>query len=83
MCMTRVYLPETEANPEAVARLRSQLREGLPEIPGVKIEVGDRDMWRHRGGQDRRMVSVALHGEDPEYLEELATEVEERMRGIR
>jgi HAE1 family hydrophobic/amphiphilic exporter-1 len=80
--MTRVYLPESEANPEAVARLRSQLREGLPEIPGVKLEVGDRDMWRHRGGQDRRMVSVALHGEDPEYLEELATSVEERMRGI-
>ena len=28
------------------------------------------------------MVSVALHGEDPEYLEELATDVESRMRGI-
>ena len=81
-CMTRVYLPESEANPESVARLRAQLREGLPEIPGVKVEVGDRDMWRHRGGQDRRMVSVALHGEDPEYLEELATDVENRMRGI-
>ena len=28
------------------------------------------------------MVSVALHGEDPEFLEELATDVEERMRGL-
>ncbi len=80
--MTRVYLPENEASPESVARLRSKLREGLPEIPGVKLEVGDRDMWRHRGGQDRRMVSVALHGEDPEYLEDLAIQVEERMRGM-
>ena len=80
--MTRVYLPESRANPEAVSRLRGQLREGLPEIPGVKLEVGDRDMWRHRGGQDRRMVSVALHGEDPEYLEDIAIQVEERMRGL-
>jgi len=81
-CMTRIYLPEGEANPEAIERLRSQLRVGLPEIAGVSIEVGDRDNWRHRGGQDRRMVSVALHGEDPEYLEDLSMQVEERMRGI-
>ncbi len=81
-CMTRVYLPESEANPEAVGKLRSQLRDGLPEIAGVSLEIGDRDNWRHRGGQDRRMVSVALHGEDPEYLEDLSTQVEERMRGL-
>jgi HAE1 family hydrophobic/amphiphilic exporter-1 len=63
--------------------LRSQLRDGLPEIAGVKLEVGDRDAWwRHGGTEDRRMVSVALHGEDPEYLEELSMEVEERMRGL-
>ncbi len=80
--MTRVYLPEITANPESVAELRAKLREGLPEIPGVNLEVGDRDNWRHRGGQDRRMVSVALHGEDPEFLESLAIEVEERMRGM-
>ncbi len=81
-CMTRIYLPEAEANPEAIEKLRSQLRVGLPEIAGVTVEVGDRDNWRHRGGQDRRMVSVALHGEDPEYLEDLSMQVEERMRGI-
>jgi HAE1 family hydrophobic/amphiphilic exporter-1 len=28
------------------------------------------------------MVSVALHGEDPEYLEDLAGEVEQRFRGV-
>ena len=81
-CMTRVYLPADKANPDSIERLRAQLREGLPEIAGVKLEVGDRDNWRHRGAQDRRMVSVALHGEDPEYLEELSMEVEERMRGL-
>jgi len=81
-CMTSVYLPETKSNPEAIEHLREQLREGLPVIAGVTLEVGDRNMWRHRGGQDRRMVSVSLHGEDPEYLEELSMEVEERMRGL-
>lgn len=82
-CMTRVYLPEDKASPESIERLRAQLRVGLPEIAGVKLEVGDRDnWWRHGGGQDRRMVSVSLHGEDPEYLEELSMEVEERMRGL-
>jgi HAE1 family hydrophobic/amphiphilic exporter-1 len=81
-CMTRVYLPEDEANPESIEHLRAQLREGLPEIAGVELEVGDRDNWRHRFGQDRRMVSVALHGEDPEYLEDLSMQVEERMRGM-
>ncbi len=82
-CMTRIYLPEDQANPESIERLRAQLRVGLPEIAGVKLEVGDREnWWRHGGGQDRRMVSVSLHGEDPEYLEDLSMEVEERMRGL-
>jgi HAE1 family hydrophobic/amphiphilic exporter-1 len=81
-CMTRVYLPEDKASPEAIEHLRSQLRDGLPEIAGVSLEVGDRNNWRHRGGQDRRMVAVALHGEDPEYLEDLSMQVEDRMRGL-
>lgn len=82
MAMTRVYLPAGKASPEAVERLRSQLREGTPVIAGVRIEVGDRDQWRHHGGQDRRMVAVAIHGEDPEYLETLAQEAEDRLRGL-
>jgi HAE1 family hydrophobic/amphiphilic exporter-1 len=82
-CMTRVYLPTNRATPDALERLHSQLRDGLPEIAGVKLEVGDRDnWWRHGGPEDRRMVSVALHGEDPEYLEELSMDVEDRMRGL-
>ncbi len=61
--------------------LRRKLQEGLPTIPGVKLEVGDREWWR-RGAEGRRMVAVALHGEDPEYLETLASDVEERLRGL-
>ena len=82
-CMTRVYLSEETANPKSLERLQAQLRVGLPEIAGVTLEVGDREnWWRHGGGGDRRMVSVSLHGDDPEYLEELSLQVEERMRGL-
>jgi HAE1 family hydrophobic/amphiphilic exporter-1 len=80
-CMTRVYLPREKATEDAIARLRRQLQDDLPVIPGVKLEVGDREWWRH-GAEGRRMVSVALHGEDPEYLERLAARVEERLRGV-
>lgn len=80
--MTRAYLPAEEASEEALERLRGQLRPGLPVIPGVDLEVGDRDSWRFQGGRDRRMVSVALHGEDPEFLEELAIDLEDRLRPL-
>jgi len=76
---TRIYLPMENRTEEGAERLREQLREGLPVIPGVKMEVGDRERHRHRGKQ---WVEVALHGEDPEFLRELASEVEERLRGL-
>jgi len=79
--VTQVYLPRERATPDAIKELRGQLEGKLPEIAGVKLEIGDRHWWRRRGA-DRRMVSVALHGDDPEYLERLAADVEERLRGI-
>ena len=42
------------AQRERVAALRSGIRDGLPVIAGVDLEVGDRDNWRHRGGQERK-----------------------------
>ena len=80
--MTRVYLPAEQTSPKDMEQLRSRLRDGLPILAGVKLEVGDRDQWRRHGSQDRRIVSVALHGEEPEFLEELAAQVEDRMRDL-
>jgi len=80
---TRVYLPEERATDDGVKRLREQLEPLLPVIPGVALEVGDRDFWHRRGGSEgRRMVPLALHGEDPEFIETLAGQIEERLRGI-
>jgi HAE1 family hydrophobic/amphiphilic exporter-1 len=79
--VTRVYLPWERVNLTAIQELREKLQDGLPEIAGVKLEVGDRERFRHGGG-DRQMVTVALHGEDPEYLRELATDIEIMLRDV-
>jgi HAE1 family hydrophobic/amphiphilic exporter-1 len=79
--LTQVYLPEDAATPENLARLRRGLQADLPVIPGVKLEIGDR-MWWRGGRAGRTMVAVALRGEDPEYLEEIAREVERRLKPI-
>ena len=82
--MTRLYLPRDQATKDKLAELRRKLEASLPELAGVRLQVGDSEWYRRRrgGGDGRRMVSVALTGEDPEYLEELATEVEEKLREI-
>lgn len=81
--LTQVYLPQDKVSEETLNRLRARLREDLPTIPGVKLEVGDRMWWRRSGGSSgARMVSIELAGEDAEYLEELGREVEARLRGI-
>lgn len=81
-CLTFVYLPQAEATKEKIAALRDTLRAGLPTIPGVVLKIGER-MWSGppRGG-DQRRVSVALHGEDPEWVQVLARRIEDRLRGL-
>jgi HAE1 family hydrophobic/amphiphilic exporter-1 len=78
---TRVYLPEGKNTEAALTRLKDGLREGLPEIAGVQLHVGDH-RGRQRGPREGGRVRVAVHGEEPEYLEEIALDVEERLRGI-
>jgi HAE1 family hydrophobic/amphiphilic exporter-1 len=78
---TRVYLPPRQATEARFKRLKKQLTEGLPEIPGVEIEIGDH-RGHHRGGDSGGYVAVSLHGEDPEYLDQIATDVEERLIGM-
>ena len=77
--VTQIYLPPERATEAEAARVRRLVEPDLPEIPGVTLAVGERMWWRGGGNQGRRLVPVALHGEDPEYLQELAAEVEERL----
>ncbi len=77
-CQTRVYLPPRQATEARFKKLQKELMEGLPVIPGVKLEIGDH-RGHHRGPRSGGFVSVSVHGEDPEYLEELALGVEQRL----
>jgi HAE1 family hydrophobic/amphiphilic exporter-1 len=78
--MTRAYLPKGTPR-EAIERLREELKKDLPVIPGVTLDVGDRNWWQRREG-DERVVNVALHGDDPEYLLILALMAEERLASV-
>ncbi|MDX1631691.1 MAG: efflux RND transporter permease subunit [Thermoanaerobaculia bacterium] len=77
----RAYVPREEATEEKIAELEREFQEDLPVIPGLELNVGEQEWWRHGGG-DRRLVSVALHGEDPEYLLELGREVEDQLKAM-
>jgi HAE1 family hydrophobic/amphiphilic exporter-1 len=79
--ITQIYVPWEDANQEHLDMLRDRLRPDLPQIPGVKLEIGDRMWGGHRQG-GKRFVQVALHGDDPEYLREIALDVEKRLQEI-
>lgn len=80
-CMTRLYLSPDRASKDDLKELRERLTGNLPHIAGVKLQVGEREWYRRGQGKDgRRMVSVSINGEDPEFLETLASRVERRMR---
>ena len=80
-CQTRVYLPMGKNTEKGFNELEEKLREGLPTIAGVEIDIGDQRN-RHRGPQRGGIVRVAVHGEDPEYLEEIALDIEDRFREL-
>ncbi|MEZ6183970.1 MAG: efflux RND transporter permease subunit [Planctomycetota bacterium] len=71
--MSMIYLPPDRTDDASVDALRQKLRDDLPQIPGVKLSVGER-MWdmRHGRGDGANLVHVTVHGEDPEALQELA-----------
>ncbi len=64
--LTRIYLNEGDATPENMSKVRTRLKEVLPEIAGVKLEVQEnRQHWRHQGG---KQVWFQIAGEDSEVL---------------
>jgi HAE1 family hydrophobic/amphiphilic exporter-1 len=78
--MTRLYPPEGKANETEIGRIRARLREALPHIAGVKLEVAEnRQFWR----QDRgKRVAFQITGEDSEVLAEIAADARERIENL-
>lgn len=78
--MTRIYLKEGMANEENIAKVRTKLRDMLPEIAGVKVEIQENgQFWR----QDRgKRIALQLVGEDSEVLAQLAEDARARIEDI-
>ncbi len=79
--MTRIYLPDGEANEERLSELRAALRKLLPEFPGVRLTVteGGRKSWHWDRG---KRVAFQIIGEDPSILADLSEEAQLRIEAI-
>jgi HAE1 family hydrophobic/amphiphilic exporter-1 len=79
--LTRLYMKEGFANDADMAVTRGKLRELLPELPGIKLEVQDQAShgWRRGGG---KRIAFQLVGEDTGVLSELAEEAKLRLEEI-
>ena len=79
--LTRIYMKEGFANDAAMEGTRRLLRELVPEIPGLKLEVQDQGGmgWRRGGG---KRVAFQIVGEDTGVLSELAEEAKLRISEI-
>ena len=79
--LTRIYLQEGESTEENLAFVRQKLREILPEIAGVKLEVQEnRQGWRMHRGRDR--IAFQIVGDDTQTLMGLAEEAIKRLEHI-
>ncbi len=76
--IVRLYLSPEDATEARIAEMTEVMREELAPIPGIQFRFGENNWWR-RGSGDRRMVAVAVHGEDPEFLSQLAPKVQEQL----
>jgi HAE1 family hydrophobic/amphiphilic exporter-1 len=67
---------ESEAEMSA---FHQSIASALPEQPGVRYRINERDGWRHRT-RDARVVGFAVRGEDIGRLIELSETIAERLR---
>jgi hydrophobic/amphiphilic exporter-1 (mainly G- bacteria), HAE1 family len=80
--MTRVYLKEGQATEDNISLVRQRLREVLPSVAGVRLQVEESSQgWRGgRGGGN--FVAFQLVGEDTEVLMRLAEEAVARLEAV-
>ncbi len=78
--ITRIYLREGEANEDNINTVRRRLKEHLPQVAGVKLEVvSERRFWRPDRG---KKVAFQLVGDDSEVLAELAERAKARLAEV-
>ncbi|MDE0623541.1 MAG: efflux RND transporter permease subunit [Bryobacterales bacterium] len=65
---TRAYLDADAISPDEIGEIREAINNGLPVIPGARIELG------REGQGDRNWISANIHGDEPAVLRQLAQE---------
>jgi HAE1 family hydrophobic/amphiphilic exporter-1 len=78
--MTRIYMRDDHANEKAMDEARLRLKDFLPVLPGVKLEVAE--PGRHWGRGRGKQVAFQIVGEDSEVLGRLAEEAKTRLEGV-
>ena len=66
---TEIYLHDGEVSLEEMEEIRLKISDGLPVIPGCRIELSGQS-----GRQNREGISVSLYGDDPRVLDRLLRE---------
>jgi len=74
---TRAYLANGWADDEGARKVRKMLREGLPDLPGLKIRLEDNE-----GSSESARLAVRLYGEPGPRLDQIAKEVERRLSQV-
>ncbi|MGK2858947.1 MAG: efflux RND transporter permease subunit [Thermoanaerobaculia bacterium] len=77
--MSRVYMKPGHANDAAMADTRKVLREILPDLPGIKLEVPEAGGQNWRGG---KRVAFQIVGEDTGVLADLAEDAKRRLETV-
>jgi HAE1 family hydrophobic/amphiphilic exporter-1 len=72
---TTVYFKDKVLSKDALKEKRKQLRRAIPEIAGIKLQMGE-DSGEDSGGAS--LMQVNLFGEDKLVLSEIADEVKRR-----
>ena len=70
---TRAYLDAASVRSEEIPGIRKGISEGLPVIPGARIELGQ------EGGGDRNWINANIYGDDPAVLSSLANQAREAL----
>ena len=72
--MTRAYLANGWADDEGATKVRKMLRDGLPQLPGLKLHLQDNE-----GASESAELAVRLYGEPGPRLDQLSEEVQRRL----
>ncbi len=72
---TEIFLHDGEVSLEEMEEIRLKISDGLPVIPGCRIELSGQS-----GRQNREGISVSLYGDDPRVLERLLREARAGLR---